>query len=422
MWSAIRITLAALNVLGAVAFVALASMDYGKRQTWSHAVLLHDVALNGLPLDKDETDADNRKLAELISESDLKEMFGGQSAATQIDEVKRVHDKLDQAVQAGADKKAQLRGLARVLTPLAVSETQRENLASIQAYLADPKSADQLKADVTRAALAAKDQAAKPPQPFEAAFAEELETQPGVSRRPFEEAYLVEQKKSPGKKPEELFEDSLEQMRQNLRAAFDQAFAPALTGKLDGKDVAPSERKALIATLLFNLTEPMGELETQQAAKPGVGYDLAQGPYKRYLTVVGLEAAVRAVRREAVILSQMSDDLRMEMYRDRTRFVTAHEELVNQMRLAASKEAELSDALARQKDLLAKQQALLARRKEDVKLFEAELAKLNKETADRLGEVRKMDDELFKVRVATRNASEANRKSEQKIRSLEEGK
>jgi hypothetical protein len=424
MWSIIRTTLAVLNVAGAVAFCVLAAKDYAVRQTWAYSVLLHDVALRGLPLNKEEKDADNNTIVDLLGENGKKDVFEGQGGpvATQLEELDRVHKKLDGYIVGDPDRRGQTVKLAHILLPLATSETERERLTAIQTYLADAKSQEQLKADVGRAALAAADQKVKPAKPFEVAFTEELEALPGPSRRPFEEAYLAEYKKSPAKKSEELFDSSLTQIMQNQQNLYNDAFNLAASGSFNGSPLAPSEQKAVIALLLFNLVEPLSEVETNTPAKPGQPYDLSRGAYQRFLTVVGWEAAVKAIHQEARTLARMTDDLRLQVNRDRTVFVTEHQDLVTQLQQAASKVAELSEALARQKDLVAKHQALVARRKEDVKLFEGELAKLGKEVADRLTEVRGMTDELYKIRVATRNATEANQKFEQKIQTLEEGK
>src|SRR5262245_44888888 len=54
--------LAVLNVLAAIAFVVLAAMDYQRRQDWSFAVLRHDIALRGLPVNEDEKDREGNLL------------------------------------------------------------------------------------------------------------------------------------------------------------------------------------------------------------------------------------------------------------------------------------------------------------------------------------------------------------------------
>jgi hypothetical protein len=424
MWSLIRTILAVLNVLGAMAFIAMAGMDYAKRQTWSNAALLHDVAINGLPLDNNETNDNNEKIVDLLGETGKNDAFAGQPrpVATQLEEVAFVKSRLDGAIAANPDKKMQLLTLVRLLTPLALSEAQREQMESIRVYLSDPKLTETLKADFVRATAAAKDEKRKPAKPFDVAFAEEVTALPGPSRKPFEEAFLAEYKKSPAKQPAELFEDALEQMRQNLQTAYNDAFAPALTGRLAGVELAPSERKTIIASLLFNFILPLGEIDGQKPFEADQTFDLGLGPHRRFMTVVGLEAGVKAIRQESQIQAHMAEDLRLEMARDRSIFVTEHQRIYHQLQQMAAREVALTEALSPQKDLVAKQQALVNRRKEDIKLFEENLATLSKETADRLNEVRTMSDKLLEIRVATRNASEANQTYERKIRTLEEGR
>jgi hypothetical protein len=423
MWSLLRTILAVLNILGAIVVIALAASAYGKRQAWSYAVTLHDVAINGLPLDKDETNALNQKVVDLLGEQGTKDAFSGQQGpvATQLEEVQRYKSKLDGALDASPDARVRLVNQARFLTPLAASEAERERLASVVNNLIDQDTAAKLKTDILRAAAAAKDEKRRPAKPFEAAFAEEVQALRGPSRKPFEEAYLIALKENPAAKPDEVFDKSLAQMQAALKARYEDAFAPALTGKLPGggDELTRDQRKAVVASLLFNLTEPMSEIDSPVAFKPGQTWEVTQGPYRRFLTVVGLEAGVKAIRQSATALGRMTDDLRLETDRDRTAFIAAHQDLVNQLQQSALKVAELGDALARQKVVLAAHKSLVARRQEDIKLFSAELAKLNQETDSLLNEVRGMNEQLYKVRVATRNARESNQKFEEKIRSLE---
>jgi hypothetical protein len=423
MWSVIRTVLAVLNVLGALTFCALAAMDYGKRQTWSYAVVLHDIAIDGLPVDDKVVNGENEKVAELLGERGIKDVFGNVPSpiATQKAEVDRVKAKLDGSIGASSDKRAQLVVLARILTPMAGSEAQRERLIAIQNYLSDSKVADRLKADLTRTAEAGLRLKNEPNKPFAAAFAEQVQALRGPSRKPFEEAMVAEQGKPSPKKPDELFEDSLEQMHQKLQAAYDDAFKAIDKPSPDSKDSTYAERKMIIASLLLNLIESAHAIEENKdtTATPVQGNDAA---FSRYLTVVGLDAGVQAIRRRSYVLVQMANDLRLETERDRNGFVNEHQKLFAQLQQSAEKQAKLTEALDRQKDLLAKREALVNRRKQDITVFDAELAKLSKEAADRLAEVQSMSEELYKVRIATRNASEENQKYEQKIRTLEQGR
>jgi hypothetical protein len=425
MWSLLRTILAVLNVLGALAFISLAAMDYGRRQTWAYANVLHDAAEQGMPLDKDETNAEGQKLVDLIGEQGRKELFGSlQPVATQLEEVQTYKTAFDGAISAAKDKREQLLTLARILTPLAGSNTQREKYASVRAYTTTDNSVKQLKEEVIAAAAPPKAEPGQQPKPFEATFAQRVEALPGPSRAPFVEAFLAEHKKSPAKKPEELFDDSLEHLRADLQATYDTAFAAATQGRIEGsnKTATVPERKAAIAFLLFNLTEPLSEIQTRQAFPPGQPWDVTKEIYRRYLTVVGLAAGVKAIRQEALVLARIAEEMKLDIARDRSVFVAAHQELVTQLQQAAAREVGLNEVLGREKELLARQQALINRRKNDIVVFEADLARLRKETADRLAGVHDMTDELYKVRIATRNASEANQKYEKEIRNLEAGR
>jgi hypothetical protein len=49
----LTLVLCFLNIVAAVAFVFLLSLDYGKRQAWSLAIVKHDLAMMGLPLEEE---------------------------------------------------------------------------------------------------------------------------------------------------------------------------------------------------------------------------------------------------------------------------------------------------------------------------------------------------------------------------------
>ncbi|MGH9676702.1 MAG: hypothetical protein ACRD36_06335, partial [Candidatus Acidiferrum sp.] len=96
--------------------------------------------------------------------------------------------------------------------------------------------------------------------------------------------------------------------------------------------------------------------------------------------------------------------------------------MVNQLRQQAGQLVSLSDQLTRKETLLVDQQALIKRRELDVMRYQEDLRAMSKETASRLAGLRGMSDELYNVRVKTRDASERNQKTEGKIRMLEEGR
>src|SRR5579884_1032668 len=69
--------LTVLNLLGVVCLFFLLGISNLKRETWQRAVLLHDLAADGLPLDDKELDADGVPKARALSEAVLKEHFWG---------------------------------------------------------------------------------------------------------------------------------------------------------------------------------------------------------------------------------------------------------------------------------------------------------------------------------------------------------
>jgi uncharacterized protein with PIN domain len=415
MWSVIRTVLAVLNVLGAIAFCAYAAMDYSKRQAWSYNALLHDVALNGLPYDESETNSDNEKISDLLGKSGLNDVFSGANPpiATQQAELKRVKSKLDGYIAASTDKRSQIEKLAHILESLAITEGERERLTAIQSNLADEQTLTRTKTELTDAAKRALAPERDPKMPFDIALDEELQRLHRPSLAPLAQALVTVQKKSPTKKPDALFDDALDDIRQNLQSVYDDAFKAAETYK---------DRKSIVASLLFDLVLPLADAEAEagKRVEPGQKFELDKGAYARYLRIVGAEAGVRAIQERATISANMVSELRLAIERDQNAFVNENQKLIGLLQEEAEKEAQLREALGRDRELLAKREALLNRRKEDIRIYDAELAKMSDETVARIAEVRSMSDELYKIRIATRNASEANQKLEQQIRSLEE--
>jgi hypothetical protein len=129
--------LAGLNIVAAIAFACLVALDWGQRQKWTYAVFRQDLALNGLPVDDAEHDADGVRLVDQISDQTLKELFnpvgGGVPAdasaedKTQMGEVRRLKSRLDAEIKDAPDKRAKLLSL---LTPLAPTVSERQALAT----------------------------------------------------------------------------------------------------------------------------------------------------------------------------------------------------------------------------------------------------------------------------------------------------
>lgn len=131
---------AILNVLAAGAFVYFAFADWSQRQLWSYACLRQDLALDGLPVDEDEKDADGTRLVDKLSDPTMTDLFkpvGGITTPlapdekTQAAEVKRVHKRLRaeiDAIEAAAKKRQKLK---ERLVPLATTGGERDELVKM---------------------------------------------------------------------------------------------------------------------------------------------------------------------------------------------------------------------------------------------------------------------------------------------------
>jgi hypothetical protein len=126
--------LAVLNIAAAGAFLYLAVMTYGLRQTWSYAVFRYDVALNGLPVDKEDRDSRGRQRYLDVNEALARELTGKPNLVTQEDVLQDlrsdIQNKIESAAQAtpAAADHAKVEKYAEVLLPLAQTTAEREAL------------------------------------------------------------------------------------------------------------------------------------------------------------------------------------------------------------------------------------------------------------------------------------------------------
>src|SRR5579872_5570512 len=176
--------LVVLNVFGMILLVLLGVLDYGKRQTWEYANYRHDLAIDGLPLHKEEVDAQGHLKYLSVGEQTQKDLFPkGEPVTTQKEEVERVQKKLQGKISAATDKQQQSVLTATFLLPLAGTNAQREWLLSIRRYLADDKTTKQLKDDLQKAYEGAvADNKADPKKEIDAAFDQRLTIMGGEPR------------------------------------------------------------------------------------------------------------------------------------------------------------------------------------------------------------------------------------------------
>jgi hypothetical protein len=427
--------LAILNVFAVLGAVYVLAVNYAKHRTWEYAVFRQDLLIHGLPIDRAERDNQGHLLFEDIGPETQKSLLPSSPVLTQQDEVERVRNDLRGKIQAVNDKKQQIPLYARVLTPLAVSAGQRERLLAYQAHLRNEETIKRLKGLFEEADTEAR----KPPEkgqrakPYDEAFRDALTisfttppeaplSRPNDPVEPLVNNYLEILKGAPNTKPgqafDQAFEKWLDTATAELQTQFDQAFQEALTTAQQGKqsDRPVEERKHAIARLLFNLVDVLPD---NPNAAPNL--DLVNNPaYKRFLTVVGLQAAIDAVNDEAKILADMAIEAELQRQRERATFTVVYRKGVEQVQDKASEVEANGGLLARKEKQLGAHEEELKKRRLDVKFYTDQLEEARKDTALRLKDLRGMSQALYNLRIELRDSTIKNQELEKEIRALEQ--
>jgi hypothetical protein len=421
--------LAVLNVLGVAGFVALAAMDYGKRESWAHAGYRQELTLSGLPLQADETDRQGYGVADKLTDQDRKELFpSGAVVANQEEEVRRVQNAIQSRLQGITDRQAQVLFCAETLEPFAQTAAEHQRLQAYRTRLANPKALEALKKQLGDAYKKAVEAVKKPdpmrkPRSLREAFDEALYYERGYTGEPFEGALFEALGYNPAKPTEvpskpfdKAFDESLEVQRGRL---IDQMGA-LFTDALERKDRSPEERKNRVARLLFNLASSQAE----GAAPPAAGAeDLTADPaFRRVAAVVGVRAAVGAVRADAQALADIALGLQAQRGRELSTFAVRHGELLDLVRGRARAVDAAAAQLQRRQEGLAAHEEELKKHRLDVKQHKEELDDAREQTGKQVQDLRKLSGELFAQRVKLREHMQRNQDLEKQIRTREEGR
>src|SRR5262245_16684913 len=117
-----RVILIGVNLLLIIVFVYFVAVDWGRRHASAFAVHQNDVALNGLPVDEEEKDAEGDLEVKKLTPGLLKNLFGSDNApspATQKAEVEARYAQVRQAIDAAGDENGRRQALVQVLQNLA---------------------------------------------------------------------------------------------------------------------------------------------------------------------------------------------------------------------------------------------------------------------------------------------------------------
>jgi hypothetical protein len=126
--------LAVLNIAAAGAFLYLAAMDYGTRQAWAYANFRFDVAIQGMPVDKEDRDDKGRQRYLDMNPALARELTGKDDLVTQEDVLQELRSSLQNKIENAAQtdpknpEHAKVSMYAEVLLPLADTVSEREAL------------------------------------------------------------------------------------------------------------------------------------------------------------------------------------------------------------------------------------------------------------------------------------------------------
>jgi len=144
--------LAVLNVLAAIAFLALSGVDYSQRQNWAYAHFRGELAVRGLPVDATDDSSPTVSYAKIVQLGPpaFQDIFRGTQGApvrTQTDEINLQLERARTAINGAADLNAKRGLLAYYLLPLATRGDERDEVLRRLRTLND-RTAAELTADL----------------------------------------------------------------------------------------------------------------------------------------------------------------------------------------------------------------------------------------------------------------------------------
>ena len=349
--------MAFMNVVAALAFLYLATLDYNARRPWAYEVFRSELAIDGLPIDKDDPGPRRVDLALFhdLDDDTLKDMFakaGGNPAKgsdnvvrTQLDEVERVQKKTIEELEKlkGDDGRFRSR-LREVVLPLAYSLEERD----FWAHHIDAETAI-------------------PPQKLIEEFNQEF----------FERAKLEEVPPSKS----------------------DWLAANQKTGdKLDYH--GPLTRRHMIAHLLYNLTSTPQD-------------------HYRVMVVIGLRAYVGEADGQASRLRDMGQRIRLAMLDERRFFEAEYTFLVQRVLTVVEELYRRQQFLKSQQNIKDRNEDLKKIREKDKEELEANLVQANKAVDAALKLQGTLEQQLFETQRVLGDIKQKTEEMERYINGLE---
>jgi hypothetical protein len=357
---------AIFNVLAAIGFFVVATLDYGARQSWEMAVTQQDFVLNGIPVDEKQQDDEGQVLETVLGKGMADRLFAGvgspvtnqKAAVTQ-----RYTDRKTYILEP-ADEAERRKRLETVSLPLVRTWGDRDLLRTSIRNLAE----DRAKI-LTVAVLLDPEQ-----------LQQVLGNEPDVQKK----AYLTDLARAAG-----IFTQECSQAV-NGRNAVGQAY------NLD-------EWRQQIAFVLVGLA----------------GDDSQQR--HRAVIISGLIAYTQEVNKQAANLAAMLPSLQQAEAEDQAAFVAKYRELLREHEYLTDRirevEASNEQQLARKRD----HQGQVDKRAADVKAQEDQIKVAQAATKVAVDRQTTLEKELFDAQKKVRDANKANQELQKEIRAKELG-
>ena len=339
-----------------------------------------------------------------------------------------------EAVDAAKDAAEDLEAIAAAKTYFQ-DVFQRAKAASLIADFEskiDPK--DEKKADlakqlreelpVVEARLVAADQAAKllPDPRVEAAvvFLESIRKDKKKNDTP-QADYIKEV-------VEKVVGEALEDVRIELTARYEDAYKDAAQGQLPGPDAAQfklirDRRRQVIARFLFAaLAVLAGDPEVDALQTRAISVDKADAEkkwkfenatieptaYQRFITVVGVEAAIGAIAEQQAALVAVEKDVNDRILKDRYNFRYVHHDRIQSLKRRADEVNSLAVQVQEVLKQAESQVTITKGEAERVEIYVNDLKVARGKTVEEMKQLYKISEDLIKVRVAIRNAINNN--------------
>lgn len=453
--SLLTVILCLLNVAATIGFAVLLVMDYSKRQEWSFAVFMRDLALEGLPLVQEadgpsasrqtmpeqRIDADklkdafrkrggsvserfvpvfevfpNRILPQHLSDETLKIHFknAGTPVRTLEEEIERLRKTLPDDIKKAAqefaakppDEKAKRDQLALTLLPLARTPKQIDDLYTFIQKV-DGVKLDELLVDAGQRRVL-----------YDILAPHEFFRPAPIDAWPLEQIADIK-----GKKLEEYVSMLDRRLKSTIEAKYDAALH--LGKEFEGKERDSIEKRQAIAFMVFTVA---------QARKPDGTPLYPQGP-ERVQKVIGLfEDAVAAgalagatdkmTRKMVNVIIEDREgkpvfDPKINKLTSTDGFVHSYAKEIDRVKEIIETIRTRNLRLADVQDQEKKQADIVDMREKQIATVSTELIGERKKTSFQLGELRRLQKQLFDAQVKLADAHQNNLRLEQAIRRAE---